>query len=105
MKKTKAPQATASPKVSGVNIDKADRNDRRPGTVFFLATMDMTWQLALVVLIPIVGGYELDKHFKLTPTLTIIGFVLAMIGTFAVIKRTLATYNNQMTVKSKEADK
>lgn len=101
MKKSKGPQATPSPKVSGANNDFVDIDLKSPTAVFFLAVLDMTWQMALVVLIPIIGGFELDKHFNLTPLLTIIGFVLAMTGTYFVIKRSLAAYNDKTIIKQK----
>jgi F0F1-type ATP synthase assembly protein I len=44
----------------------------------------MSWRLAIVVLVPIIGGFELDKALKTTPLLTIIGFVLAMVGMAAI---------------------
>jgi len=104
MNKSDESQATPSPKVSGANNNPKGGEAKRPTAVFLMAAMDMTWQLALVVLIPIVGGYELDKRFNTTPLLIIIGFVLAMIGTFVIIKRTLAIYNDQ-TVTGSKADK
>jgi F0F1-type ATP synthase assembly protein I len=57
--------------------------------VFLLAFADMSWRLAVVILVPIIGGYELDKHFDTTPALSIIGFVVAMAGLFVVLKQTL----------------
>jgi F0F1-type ATP synthase assembly protein I len=47
----------------------------------------MTWQLAVVVLVPLIGGFKLDEKFHTSPLLTIIGFVLAMAGTAAVLWR------------------
>jgi F0F1-type ATP synthase assembly protein I len=65
-------------------------------SLFLSLAMDMTWQLAVVVIVPIVGGYLLDKHFTTTPWLTIIGFLLAAVGMFAVLRRTL----NQASIRS-----
>lgn len=66
---------------------------------------DMSWQLALVVLVPIVGGHELDKHFNLSPTLTIVGFILAMIGSSLVLWRQLQRVAPKITQADIDAAK
>ncbi|MGH7193050.1 MAG: AtpZ/AtpI family protein [Candidatus Saccharimonadales bacterium] len=56
---------------------------------FFAAVMDLSWQMALVVLVPIVGGFELDQKFGISPTLTIAGFIVALAGMSLVVRRQL----------------
>lgn len=56
---------------------------------FMLAVGSMSWQLAVVVLVPVVGGFKLDEYLHTLPLLTITGFVIAMVGMFMVLKRTL----------------
>lgn len=51
--------------------------------------LDMSWRLAAVVLVPIIGGYELDSHLGTTPTLTIIGFLIAIAGVVIVLRQTV----------------
>jgi F0F1-type ATP synthase assembly protein I len=100
MKQTKAPEKTPSPankakgKPAGIN-----KNTIR--TIFVGAVLDITWQMAIAVLVPIVGGFELDKALKTTPALTIIGFILAMAGTYLVIRKTLAKYDNTASLSIK----
>lgn len=60
------------------------------GAILLVAALDMSWRLAIAVLVPIVGGYALDKHFGITPALTIIGFLVAMVGVFLILKSTVA---------------
>ena len=79
-----------------------DHKDTTPSMLFFGAVLDMSWQMAVVVLVPIIGGYELDKHTHTTPLFTIIGFILAMVGTFVVIRRMLSEYSDRSVEKSKE---
>ena len=55
--------------------------------------MGMSWQLAVVVLVPIVGGYELDKAFATSPLLVIVGFIIAMAGVGLVVKRQLDMFS------------
>jgi len=58
--------------------------------LFMSMALDMTWQLALVVIVPIVGGYVLDQHYHKTPWLTAAGFAVAAVGVFGVLSRILA---------------
>lgn len=74
---------------------------RRPETtrgstsIFLAAILDMSWRLAIVVLVPIIGGFKLDGHLGTTPVLTIIGFLLAMAGVFVILKRTVANADDR----------
>lgn len=63
--------------------------------------LDMSWRLALAVLIPIIGGYRLDSWLGTTPLLTIVGFLLAMAGTGLVMWRTLQVANDMPAPKAK----
>ena len=60
-----------------------------PRKDFLLATTNMSWQLAVVVLIPIIGGFKIDQYFNSLPVGTIIGFILAMTGMGVVVWRQL----------------
>jgi F0F1-type ATP synthase assembly protein I len=55
--------------------------------LFLIMALNMTWQLAIVVLLPVVGGYYLDQHFGTTPILVIIGAVIAVLGVAGVLRR------------------
>jgi F0F1-type ATP synthase assembly protein I len=61
--------------------------------LFFSMGVDMSWRLALGVLIPIIGGAELDKVFKTSPVLLFIGLALAVVGAVITIRRTLSLAN------------
>lgn len=71
----------------------------RPGkqvsvtSLFFSMGLDMSWRLALSVLIPIIGGVELDKHLKTAPAFLIAGFVFATLLAIVTIRRTLKLAN------------
>ncbi len=60
-----------------------------PKKDFYLAATNMSWQLAIVVLIPIICGFKIDEHFNSLPIGTIIGFILAMTGMGVVVWRQL----------------
>lgn len=60
-----------------------------PNLNFLGVAATMGWQLAVAVLVPIIGGYELDQHLPTAPWLTIAGFVLGLAGFVIVLKQTL----------------
>lgn len=67
-----------------------------PSSAFVSMALDMSWRLAIVVLVPIIGGFQLDQHLHDTPLLTICGFLIAMAGTGIVMWQVLQT-SNQVT--------
>jgi len=70
---------------------------------FFALAVNMSWQLAIIVLVPIVGGFKLDQYIKTTPLFTIVGFIIAMAGTALTLKRILGDLNGtQSTVRGKK---
>lgn len=77
---------------------------KSPSSVFIGMALDMSWRLAIVVLVPIIGGAELDKILHTEPLLLIIGFVLALAGMALVMWQTLQTAN-QATVTTKKGSK
>ena len=72
-----------------------------PRREFLVATANMSWQLAIVVLVPIIGGFELDKILKTVPAMTIAGFFLAMAGMAFVVWRQLQLYQPPASKSSK----
>ena len=67
--------------------------------------LNMSWQMAIVVLIPTVGGYKLDTHFRTSPYLTLTGLVLAMGGMVLIVRSALRELNKYMNqTSSKETD-
>ncbi|MBC7708002.1 AtpZ/AtpI family protein [Polaromonas sp.] len=63
----------------------------------FIGTMlSLSWQMAIAVLVPTVGGYQLDNHFKTDPYLTLVGLTLSVIGSVLIIKRALNDLNVYM---------
>lgn len=63
--------------------------------------LDMSWRLAIVILIPVIGGFKLDELLHTAPILTIVGFLVAMGGMAFVLKRTLQEANSVTTNKDK----
>ena len=101
MKQTTAPKSTPSPNGGEIKpIAKSPRGGD-PRSEFFAAAANMSWQLAIVVLVPIVGGFELDKKLNTLPALTIVGFVAAMVGMGAVVWRQLQIFAPPLPPSSK----
>jgi F0F1-type ATP synthase assembly protein I len=99
MIKTAEPKSTAAhPKVE----DAKPKKELTPGGQFMSASLAMSWQLAIVVLVPIIGGYKLDQHLGTTPYLLIIGFILAMAGTYLIVKRAFSDLNENVYNKDKK---
>lgn len=65
------------------------RNLVDPKSAFIGAVLTMSWQLAIVVLLPVIGGYQLDNHLKTSPLWVIVGFVIAIVGVIGVLKHML----------------
>jgi F0F1-type ATP synthase assembly protein I len=94
MTETKTPETTPSPKTAANTSNVTAGKPENPQSIFVIMALDMSWRLAIAVLVPIVGGFELDSHLGTTPLLTVLGFVLAMIGFGLVIWRTTQVANN-----------
>lgn len=88
MTKTTAPSKTPSPNGGSVEHTNDD-SYRAARRAFFGATLNMSWQLAIVVLVPIIGGYQIDKALDTSPAFTLLGFFISMVGTAAVVWRQL----------------
>ncbi|HET8690183.1 MAG TPA: AtpZ/AtpI family protein [Candidatus Saccharimonadales bacterium] len=64
-------------------------------SLFIALAANMTWQLAVAVLLPLLGGYYLDRHFHTAPWLLIAGCVLAVIGVIGVMINIVRLANRQ----------
>jgi F0F1-type ATP synthase assembly protein I len=96
---SQATSAAASPNSGDTKPAPLDRNQAR--SLFISSSLSMSWQLALAVLIPIVGGYEIDKALHSTPGFTFVGLVIAMGLSALVVSKAL----KQLTLPKKGAKK
>lgn len=94
MKKTTAPAKKApSPAKRPETKTEGGGKAKSPSAMFIAAALDMSWRLAVVVLLPLIGGVEIDKHLGTSPWFTLLGFLLAMAGTGFVMWQTLQQVN------------
>jgi len=99
MTKTTAPGKTPSPAETAKPHSVVGDQPKSPTMVFIGAALDMSWRLAIVVLVPVIGGFALDQHFNTSPLWSITGFVLAAAGMFIVIKQMLRAVSQIPVVK------
>lgn len=67
---------------------------------FISAAMNMGWQLALTVLVPVVIGVKLDDHFNTTPSYTLAALVIAAGSASAVVWKTINQVKNEQSVNT-----
>ncbi len=69
---------------------------------FFSAATSMGWQLAGMVLVPVVIGVKLDDHFHSTPSYTLAALILAIGGAIWVVSNTLKQVAREQAETDKE---
>lgn len=81
------------PKADGASpsIDPAVYN-----SMFVSMVLNMSWQLAVVVIVPIVGGYMLDQRLHTSPLLVLSGLVVAVLATCGILWRTVQLANSRV---------
>lgn len=84
------PPSALSKGASGVSLKTAEEQAAELRAIFMQMAIQMSWQLALVVVVPIVGGYMLDGHYHTAPWLLVAGLIVAAAGVFGVLKRVLS---------------
>lgn len=102
MEKSFAPTESTTPTKGGSKPAEYDQQVATAKQAFIASALSMSWQLAAVVLIPVIGGAKLDEHFKTTPLITIVGFIVASIGLVLVLWRQLHVLS---PIPTKEAKK
>ena len=60
---------------------------------FVALALDMSWRLAVVVLVPVVGGVQLDKRLGSSHVWLFVGLGVALIGSTAVMWRAMQVAN------------
>lgn len=72
---------------------------------FISATLNLSWRLAVTVLVPVIGGIWLDKRFDTTPSYTITGFMLAVVFGCMAVWATVKEVNKLQSEEDKETKK
>lgn len=69
------------------------------------ASITLGWQLALMVLIPIFLGVQVDRKFDTSPSFTLTALFLAVAGSVVIISRTFKDINTQQASDDAESKK
>jgi protein-S-isoprenylcysteine O-methyltransferase Ste14 len=76
-----------------------------PRQQFIVAALNMSWQLAVVVLVPIIGGVQLGKKLGNPSDWTIAGLIVAFIASGLVMWRAMQAANRLPVPKLTEAER
>ena len=73
-----------------------------PKKQFIAVAMNMGWQLAGAVLIPVFIGTRLDGHFHTSPSYTLAALIIASLGAVMIIKNIIGdlSKNTAQDIKS-----
>lgn len=104
MKTTAVHRSTPPPARGGVKAREPSDGARRN---FLVYAANMGWQLAVTVLVPVIGGAELDKHSGGRHLWVFVGLGLAVIASVLVMWRTVQQTNRlpvpKLTAEQKRA--
>ena len=66
------------------------------------SAMSMGWQMAGMVLIPVIIGVKLDDRFDSTPSYTLAALVIAIGGAVMIVSKTIKLVNKEQAEKEME---
>jgi len=69
---------------------------------FIATTMNMSWRLAVTVLVPILGGVWLDNRYHTSPSWMLVGFFVAIIGGVSAVWSTVMDLNKEQVESEKD---
>lgn len=101
-------RADATPKATPTHAKgELGSSNSAKGSVstFIFMALNMSWQLAIVFLVPVIGGVKLDKHFGTSYLFTFIGLAVATVGSGVIMWLTLKRANNMPVPKLTAAQK
>lgn len=61
--------------------------------LFFSEVIGLSWRLAFTVLVPLIGGIQLDKRYDTEPLFTLLGLALAFVFGSAAVWITVKKVN------------
>ena len=70
--------------------------------MFVVSTLNMGWQLAGTVIIPVLIGVKLDQKYNSRPSYTLAALVLAIFGAVIVVKNNINQVNKELSQKNRE---
>jgi putative F0F1-ATPase subunit (Ca2+/Mg2+ transporter) len=104
MRKKPKPASKLTATEGGLKTDSETAKATAARQQFLIMAVNMSWQLAIVVLVPVIGGVELDKKLK-TSYILFVGLAVAVIGSVLVMWRTMQAANRLPVPKLTSAQK
>ncbi len=105
MRETQQPVFTPTAKKGGANTSVEPQKSAAARQNFVAMAITMGWQLAIAVLVPVIGGAELDKHFGKSNVYTLIGLAIAVIASGLVMWQTVQAANKLPVPKLTDAQR
>lgn len=102
-KKTAVPRTTPQFLKGGGTPNPIQKTTQR--SQFVVMALNMSWQLAVVIFVPIIGGVHLDKALDTSYIFTLAGVALGLVGSGLVMWRTLQAANRLPVPKLSAAQK
>lgn len=102
-KKTAVPSTTPQFLKGGNASDQTKKTTQR--NQFVVMALNMSWQLAVVILVPVIGGVQLDKALDTSYVCALAGVGLGLVGSGLVMWRTLKIANRLPVPKLSAAQK
>jgi protein-S-isoprenylcysteine O-methyltransferase Ste14 len=99
-----APQTPTTKR--GSTLSASDTSKKAaPKQQFLVAALNMSWQLAVVVLVPIIGGVEIGKKLGNPGVWTFAGLVVAFVASGLVMWRAMQAANRLPVPKLTDAER
>jgi hypothetical protein len=104
---SRKPAINAPTSTKGVNTPSSSTPQKASNSrqQFLVAALNMSWQLAVVVLVPLIGGVELGKKLGSPTAWTFVGLGVAFVGAGLVMWRAMQAANKLPVPKLTEAEK
>lgn len=101
-KKAKSKPAKSGNTVQVDPVQQSLDNALNARRMFVVSTLNMGWQLAGMVIIPVIIGVKLDQKFDSKPSYTLAALVIAIFGSIIVIKNNINRVNKEMSQTNRE---
>ena len=99
-------RAAAKKKTTTVDDDlQRLMNVQAAKTQFIGATLNLSWRLALTVLVPVLGGVAIDNKFNTSPSFVLAGLMIAAVFAAMAIWSTVQEVNQQQLNESKKGNR
>lgn len=105
MSKSNKPAVSPTPGDGGAKTEKESPQAVAAKQQFLASAANMGWQLAVAVLVPVVGGAELDRHAGGTHLWLFVGLAVALLASIAVMRRAIQLANRLPVPKLTAAQK